>query len=76
MNKKEYLLRKRIERKTNTTNKLQAEISRFAEVLNNLPEDNFAAFCQIIAKIKKYKTRIEKHNFEKKLMLNELITRY
>ena len=48
MNRKEYLIKAKIKRKTATIQKLEVEVVRYAEILCNLPDDNEAEKNRIV----------------------------
>ena len=73
MNKKEYLLRAKITRRGNAVKKLEIELTRFAEVLYNLPDDNEKEKTKILAKMTKYRTRIDEYNAERKALIQKVV---
>ena len=69
MNRKEYLIKAKIKRKTLTIQKLEVEIIRYAEILYNLPDDNEIEKNKIVASMRKHKARIELLNAEKQALI-------
>jgi len=73
MNKKEYLLRKKEKRRSITIKRLEVEITRLAEVLYSLPEDNQEEKDRILNQIRNHKARVEKANRERQEIIQKIV---
>jgi len=73
MNKKEYLLRKKEKRRSITIKRLEVEITRLAEVLYSLPEDNQEEKDGVLNQIRNHKARVEKANRERQEIIQKIV---